>query len=277
MSLEDKKALRTMEQSVKLQDGHYQVALPWRAFPPFLPYNRSLAERRLRMLTRRFLQDNELFKNYKGTMEKYVADGHARRVPPEELHVKDRPLWYLPPHHVLNQPGKTRVVLDCAAKYHFCGIKLGSRKLLVCIAAFNTQKWLSNNSKALNFIPHEERAPSLLDLDLDKDKPPIQRALGLHWNMDIDMFTFKVNLNEKPNTRRGILSLTSSLYDPLGLVAPIILPAKKLLQDLCKQKLGWDDPIHDDDEERWEKWKNNCLNCPKLQSTNVLSRLALEN
>ena len=104
MSLEDKKALRTMEQSVKLQDGHYQVALPWRAFPPFLPYNRSLAERRLRMLTRRFLQDNELFKNYKGTMEKYH--------------------------------GKTRVMLDCAAKYHFCGIKFGSRKLLVCIAAF---------------------------------------------------------------------------------------------------------------------------------------------
>ena len=47
LSLEGKKALRTMEQSVKLQDGHYQVPLPWREFPPFLPYNRSLAERRL--------------------------------------------------------------------------------------------------------------------------------------------------------------------------------------------------------------------------------------
>ena len=118
--------------------------------------------------------------------------------------------------------------------------------------------------KGLNFIPHEERAPSLLDLDLDKDKPPIQRTLGLHWNMDADMFTFKVNLKEKPNTRRGILSLTSSLYDPLGLVDPIILPAKKLLQDLCKQKLGWDDPIHDDDKERWEKWKNQLSELPKI-------------
>jgi len=50
-------------------------------------------------------------------MEKYLSDGHARRVPPEELHVKDRPLWYLPHHHVLNKPGKTGVVFDCAAKY----------------------------------------------------------------------------------------------------------------------------------------------------------------
>ena len=391
MSLEDKKALRTMEQSVKLQDGHYQVALPWREFPPFLPYNRPLAERRLRMLKRRFLQDNELFKNYKGTMEKYLSDGHARRVPPEELHVKDRPLWYLPHHHVLNKPEKTRVVFDCAAKYrgtslndqlltgpdltnsilgvltrfredrvalsadikcmfhqirvppadrdafrflwwptgdlnqeavdhrmevHLFGatsspscssfalrktaednkedfeeevVKTVKRNFYVddCLKSvksvdcaiqivmqlrdllskggFRLTKWLSNNSKVLNFIPHEERAPSLLDLDLDKDKPPIQRALGLHWNMETDMFTFKVNLKEKPNTRRGILSLTSSLYDPLGLVAPIILPAKKLLQDLSKQKLGWDDPINDDDKERWEKWKNQLSGLPKIK------------
>ena len=69
------------------------------------------------MLKRRFLQDNELFKNYKGTMEKYLAEGHARRVPPEELHVKDSPLWYLPHHHVLNKPGKASVLFHCAAKY----------------------------------------------------------------------------------------------------------------------------------------------------------------
>ena len=48
----------------------------------------------------------------------------------------------------------------------------------------------------------------------------------------------------------------SSVYDPLGFVAPIIVPAKKLLQDLCKQKLGWDDPISDIDGERWEEWKS---------------------
>ena len=58
--------------------------------------------------------------------------------------------------------------------------------------------------------------------------------------------------------------MTSSLYESLGLVAPIILPAKKLLQDLCKQKLGWDDPINDDDKERWEKWKNQLSGLPKI-------------
>ena len=46
-------------------------------------------------------------------MERY----HAKRVPPEVLHVKGKPLWYLPHHHVLNKSGKTRVVFHCAANY----------------------------------------------------------------------------------------------------------------------------------------------------------------
>ena len=50
--------------------------------------------------------------------------------------------------------------------------------------------------------------------------------------------------------------MTSSVYDSLELVAPVVLTAKKLLQDVCKKKLGWEDPIIDEDGERWEKWKS---------------------
>ena len=77
MSVEDMKALAIMEQSVKLEGGRYQVALPWKQFPPFLPYNRPMAERRLQALKKRFLQ--ELFGNYKATMEQYLVKDHTRR------------------------------------------------------------------------------------------------------------------------------------------------------------------------------------------------------
>ena len=50
-------------------------------------------------------------------MEQYLTMGHARRVPLDEINVQDKPLWYLPHHPVLNKPGKTRVVFDCAAKH----------------------------------------------------------------------------------------------------------------------------------------------------------------
>ena len=81
MSVEDKKALTIMERFVKLDQGHYQVALPWRQCPPFLPYNRPMKERRLQVLKRRFLQDEKLFESYKTTMEENIAKGHARLVP----------------------------------------------------------------------------------------------------------------------------------------------------------------------------------------------------
>ena len=118
MSVEDKKVLAIIERSVKLDQGHYEVALHWRQYPPFFPYNRPMAEQRLQVLKRRFLQDEELFESYKTTMEGYIAKGHARKVPFNEVHVDDkRSLWYLPHHPVLNTPAKTGVVFDRTSKY----------------------------------------------------------------------------------------------------------------------------------------------------------------
>ena len=114
---------------------------------------------------------------------------------------------------------------------------------LLSRGGFRLLKWFSNRPEVMETIPESERASSVLDVDLDKERLPVERTLGLRWDMQKDMFIFDAALKSKPNTRRGILSLTSSIHDPLGFLAPIILPAKKLLQDLCKQKLDWDDPV----------------------------------
>ena len=58
------------------------------------------------------------------------------------------------------------------------------------------------------------------------------------WFVEADQFGFKVFIKDRPCTRRGILSAVSSLYDPLGMAAPFILPAKLPLQDLCRRGLG---------------------------------------
>ena len=97
-SIEDKKALENMERSLKMVDGHYQVALPWRTDPPYLPNNRSMVERRTALLRKRLLRDQDLFSNYNTTMNGYIEQGHAVRVPTDELRLVDRPLWYLPHH-----------------------------------------------------------------------------------------------------------------------------------------------------------------------------------
>jgi len=103
---------------------------------------------------------------------------------------------------------------------------------------FRLTKWSCNRSEVLDTIPQVGKAQSALDLDLDKDELPMQRTLGLHWDMESDKFMFKVAPKDRPSTRPGILSLISSVYDPLGFVAPVVLSAKKFLQHLFREKRG---------------------------------------
>lgn len=78
---------------------------------------------------------------------------------------------------------------------------------------------------------------------MDKDNLPMERALGLHWCVETDVFKFRIAAQERPYPRRGILSMVSSIYDSLGFIAPFTLPAKLIMQELCKKNLGWDENI----------------------------------
>ena len=118
-SIEDKKALGKMERSLKMLDRHYQVALPWCTDLFYLPNNRSMVEHRAALLRKRLLRDQDLFSKYNTTMNEYIEQGHAERVPTNELRPVDHPLWYLPHHLVMHplKPEKVWVVFDCTAQF----------------------------------------------------------------------------------------------------------------------------------------------------------------
>ncbi|XP_071103398.1 uncharacterized protein [Haliotis cracherodii] len=120
---------------------------------------------------------------------------------------------------------------------------------------FKLTKFTANSRNLLRSIPQEHHSKELQTRDLDYDELPVERALGMQWHINSDVFGFSVHLKSQPFTRRGLLSTMSSLYDPLGIVAPVLLPAKKMLQDLCINKqLGWDDDIPVEYKASWEQW-----------------------
>ncbi|KAL9984241.1 hypothetical protein ACROYT_G006514 [Oculina patagonica] len=119
---------------------------------------------------------------------------------------------------------------------------------------FRLTKWTSNSREVLANIPEDKRAQPTLNLDLDQ--LPIERALGVLWNIETDVFQFKVLKPDKPATKRGILSTISSLYDPVGFVCPVVLEAKKIMQRLWKLQLDWDDPVPEFELAHWERWKS---------------------
>ncbi|XP_034073841.1 uncharacterized protein LOC117547324 [Gymnodraco acuticeps] len=119
---------------------------------------------------------------------------------------------------------------------------------------FMLSKWISNSRAVLASIPQQSRTKETKDLDLDRDKLPMERALGLHWCVETDVFKFKIAAQERPYTRRGILSVVGSIYDPLGFLAPFTLPAKLIMQELCRKKLGWDENIPQALVQQWSGW-----------------------
>ncbi|XP_032387795.1 uncharacterized protein LOC116699370 [Etheostoma spectabile] len=119
---------------------------------------------------------------------------------------------------------------------------------------FSLQKWVTNRRSVLMSIPNDIRATGMKELDLDTDQLPMERALGLQWCAESDKFGFRAVLQERPHTRRGILSVVSSLYDPLGFLAPFIMPAKLMLQELCRRNLKWDEQIPPFFSKQWYDW-----------------------
>ena len=69
MSLEDRRAKAIMDNSVCIQQGHYQIALPWRYDEPCLPNNRPVAEKRLSLLKRRLQKEPPLLDKYECAVE----------------------------------------------------------------------------------------------------------------------------------------------------------------------------------------------------------------
>ena len=97
--------------------------------------------------------------------------------------------------------------------------------MLLKKGGFRLTKWISNSRKVIDAIDESERAKQLKSLDLDSSLPT-ERMLGIQWNAETDMFGLRIQMQEPTNTRRGILAMMCSVYDPLGFVGPFVLLAK---------------------------------------------------
>ncbi|XP_022062446.2 uncharacterized protein LOC127534576 [Acanthochromis polyacanthus] len=135
------------------------------------------------------------------------------------------------------------------------------------LAASNLRlhKVASNCNQVMEAFPVEDRAKELKDLELGVDPLPVQRSLGLCWNLQTDSFTYRVSNEVKPFTRRGVLSTVNSLFDPLGFAAPVIMQGKALLRELSSEERDWDTPLPPEKEKVWVAWKNSLKALEDLQ------------
>lgn len=106
----------------------------------------------------------------------------------------------------------------------------------------------------MNAFPAEESVNDIKDLDLSVDELPVQRSLGVRWNIMSDTFTFHVPESQRPFTHRGVLSIVNSLFDPLVFLAPVTIEGRLLLRELSTQGTEWDTCLPEAKSEDWRRW-----------------------
>ena len=131
---------------------------------------------------------------------------------------------------------------------------------LLASGGFQLTKFCSSSRDVFNSTSEEYQAPNVKYLQLELF--PEQKTLGIYWSPDKDEFIVKVNIRNCPLSRRGLFSMASQLYNPLGLLQPFILPVKHIMQCLCDLKLRWNEIIPETIRADWMKWLSSL---PQLQ------------
>ena len=117
---------------------------------------------------------------------------------------------------------------------------------------FRLAKFSCNYPEVVQEIPEEDRV--ICDDKVIMDEVS-NKVLGLRWDVAADDFVYRSSIQcGNQVTKRSLLSAVASLYDPLGLVSPVVLPGRLLFQEATKAHLGWDDVLPQSLVDRWSVW-----------------------
>lgn len=134
-----------------------------------------------------------------------------------------------------------------------------------------------SNSNLVRQTLSTDEIVDVVDLNLEKEIQA-EKVLGLYWCVKDDEFVFKIKNKEENDvmTKRRMLKIIMSIFDPLGLIAFYMVRAKIILQDIWMKKVeNWDEPLPEDICARWKIWfdellKVESLRIPRNYSKNLL-------
>lgn len=128
---------------------------------------------------------------------------------------------------------------------------------LLMAGGFRPRKWASNNSRLLLDIPESDHG---LATDKQLTKDANFKILGVTWCPRSDSFKVNTRISPVAAFTKSFLLMLARIFDPFGLVAPVTITAKILMQALWLQKVDWDEPLTDDLLRRCLQYQTQLLN-----------------
>ena len=133
-------------------------------------------------------------------------------------------------------------------------VQLAQNTISLCAeGGFRLHKFSSNDQSVIERLPADRVSKDTASVDVNLHI--YEHALGMKWSTKTDTLHVNADLPDRPLTRRGVLSSVSSLYDPVGLISPVILKGKHFVKALCGDGLSWDEPVPEHIAADWIQWK----------------------
>ncbi|XP_064476598.1 uncharacterized protein LOC135390698 [Ornithodoros turicata] len=114
--------INQFEDTVKVENGRYQVSFPWNEKVARLRDNKDIAMKRLGSLTKRLLRDEQIMKEYDTGIREYMENGFAEEAP-ETAIASPNPVYYMRHQSVVrcdSQTTKLRIVFDASSSAPGC-------------------------------------------------------------------------------------------------------------------------------------------------------------
>ena len=119
---------------------------------------------------------------------------------------------------------------------------------------FNLRKWRTNSTDLQQKI--DQSCNKVSD---QKCKVEGVKILGMNWDTKQDEFYFNFKdiiafADSLPPTKRSVLKASAKLFDPIGLLSPVIIGVKILFHMLCKEGISWDQEFEGPLLTKWKQF-----------------------
>ncbi|GFV14016.1 integrase catalytic domain-containing protein [Trichonephila clavipes] len=234
--------------------GRYVVQMPVKDIQG-LGHSKGLPMKRLDQLWRRLSKEKQMENLYREFMQ-YLDLGHMEKVEEHSDETSANNICYYLPHHGVFRPDKTttklRVVFNGSASTT-SGLSLNDLLLKAQRDFLRIIRKTGANEEPviyrLKTVTYgTAKAPflairNLKHLAMDEaSRFPLASKVALQDVYMDDLASY---------TKRDVLSVIARLYDPLGLIGPVISKAKIFLQKLWLRKLNWEEFLPDAIAPEW--------------------------
>ncbi|XP_055622898.1 uncharacterized protein LOC129766398 [Toxorhynchites rutilus septentrionalis] len=121
------------------------------------------------------------------------------------------------------------------------------------------RNWISNSPAVLQALGEPGQVEKNLGVD---NEAVLEKILGMWWDTRTDTFRYKLSTQRnqellsgsKHPTKRDVLRVLMSVYDPLGLISHYMIYLKLLFQEIWRMGSSWDDEIGENQLIKWNNW-----------------------